>query len=114
KWPASDAGIPQFGGTPEGAYHLTKGVFMPWELRLVLDGDVIAEGMRTLAVEDAARQEPLDGLHSFQQGACLESVRYMRNRLLRDSDWASMAHSLEIRVPWVDSRLTERVIGLAA
>ena len=26
----------------------------------------------------------------------------MRNQLLRDSDWASMAHSLELRVPWVD------------
>jgi asparagine synthase (glutamine-hydrolysing) len=38
----------------------------------------------------------------------------MRNQLLRDSDWVSMAHSLEIRVPFVDSTLTEAVIGLAA
>ena len=27
---------------------------------------------------------------------------YMRNQLLRDADWAGMAHSLEIRVPLVD------------
>jgi len=27
----------------------------------------------------------------------------MRNQLLRDADWAGMAHSLEIRVPLVDS-----------
>jgi asparagine synthase (glutamine-hydrolysing) len=26
----------------------------------------------------------------------------MRNQLLRDADWAGMAHSLEIRVPLVD------------
>ena len=26
----------------------------------------------------------------------------MRNQLLRDADWASMAHSLELRVPFVD------------
>ena len=26
----------------------------------------------------------------------------MRNQLLRDADWAGMAHSLEIRVPYVD------------
>jgi asparagine synthase (glutamine-hydrolysing) len=26
----------------------------------------------------------------------------MRNQLLRDTDWASMAHSLEVRVPLVD------------
>jgi asparagine synthase (glutamine-hydrolysing) len=29
----------------------------------------------------------------------------MRNQLLRDTDWASMAHSLEVRVPLVDSEL---------
>ena len=29
----------------------------------------------------------------------------MRNQLLRDADWAGMAHSLEIRVPLVDERL---------
>jgi asparagine synthase (glutamine-hydrolysing) len=27
---------------------------------------------------------------------------YMRNQLLRDADWAGMAHSVEIRVPFVD------------
>jgi asparagine synthase (glutamine-hydrolysing) len=29
----------------------------------------------------------------------------MRNQLLRDADWAGMAHSLEIRVPLVDFTL---------
>ena len=32
----------------------------------------------------------------------LESANYMRNQLLRDADWAGMAHSLEIRTPLVD------------
>ena len=35
----------------------------------------------------------------------LESAHYMRNQLLRDADWAGMAHSLEIRVPIVDFTL---------
>ena len=35
----------------------------------------------------------------------MESSQYMRNQLLRDADWASMAHSLELRVPLVDARL---------
>lgn len=114
KWPTNNAGIPQYGKTPEGAYHLTKGVFMPWELPAVLDRDFITAGMQALATEDAAHQESLDHLNAFQQVACLESVRYMRNQLLRDADWVSMAHSLEIRVPLVDSALTEAVIGLTA
>jgi asparagine synthase (glutamine-hydrolysing) len=35
----------------------------------------------------------------------LDSSLYLRNQLLRDSDWASMAHSLELRTPLVDSLL---------
>lgn len=31
----------------------------------------------------------------------------MRNQLLRDTDWASMAHSLEVRVPLVDAQLLQ-------
>ena len=34
----------------------------------------------------------------------------MRNQLLRDADWAGMAHGVEIRVPLVDKTLLE---GLA-
>ena len=37
----------------------------------------------------------------------LESTHYLRNQLLRDSDWASMAHSLELRTPLVDAALLE-------
>jgi len=35
----------------------------------------------------------------------LESTHFLRNQLLRDSDWASMGHSLELRTPLVDASL---------
>jgi asparagine synthase (glutamine-hydrolysing) len=38
-----------------------------------------------------------------------ELTRYMRNQLLRDSDVMSMAHGLELRVPFVDKNLFENV-----
>lgn len=114
KWPANTAGIPQYGNTPEGAYHLAKGVFMPWELSAVLAHDFLAAGMQALAAEDAAHLESVDDLSPFQQVMYLESARYMRNQLLRDTDWVSMAHSLEIRVPLVDAQLTAAITGLAA
>src|SRR5262249_15349971 len=41
--------------------------------------------------------------------ATLETSLYMRNQLLRDMDWASMAHSLEVRVPLVDVTLLQRI-----
>ena len=37
----------------------------------------------------------------------------MRNQLLRDSDWASMAHGLEVRVPLVDAVLLKRIAAAA-
>ncbi len=37
----------------------------------------------------------------------LESHCYMRNTLLRDSDFMSMAHGLELRVPFLDRKLVE-------
>src|SRR5439155_5573154 len=41
--------------------------------------------------------------------SALEMNWYMRNQLLRDADWAGMAHSLEIRVPLVDVTLLRAV-----
>jgi asparagine synthase (glutamine-hydrolysing) len=37
--------------------------------------------------------------------AQIESMTYLRNQLLRDSDWASMDHSVELRTPLVDAHL---------
>ena len=39
----------------------------------------------------------------------MEAGQYMRNQLLRDSDWASMACSVELRVPLVDAWLYRRL-----
>ncbi len=41
--------------------------------------------------------------------AQLESTMYLRNQLLRDSDWASMHHSVELRTPLVDVRLLKNL-----
>jgi asparagine synthase (glutamine-hydrolysing) len=45
----------------------------------------------------------------FGRVMLMESALYMRNQLLRDSDWAGMAHSIEIRVPFADRILFERL-----
>jgi asparagine synthase (glutamine-hydrolysing) len=41
-----------------------------------------------------------------------EMNTYMQNVLLRDADQMSMAHSLEVRVPFLDHHLIEFVMGL--
>ena len=42
----------------------------------------------------------------------LELQTFMNWRLLRDTDVMSMAHSLEVRVPFIDHRLVEFICGL--
>ncbi|MBI3852548.1 MAG: asparagine synthase (glutamine-hydrolyzing) [Verrucomicrobia bacterium] len=99
------AGLFEYGGTYGGAYLLRRGMFMPWELPEILDPDLVRQGWSEL--QPLLRlEESLDGLRSpHARVSCLESCWYMRNQLLRDSDWAGMAHSLEIRVPLVDVTL---------
>jgi len=57
-------------------------------------------------VKEALRSAPKN---PFARVATLESSLYMRNQLLRDTDWASMAHALEVRVPLVDHVLLRQV-----
>ena len=47
--------------------------------------------------------EPPAGLSLLQRVSWYELAGYMRNTLLRDSDVLSMAHGLELRVPFIDS-----------
>jgi asparagine synthase (glutamine-hydrolysing) len=42
----------------------------------------------------------------------MEASLYMRNQLLRDADWASMAHSVEVRTPLVDVALLRQIAPL--
>jgi asparagine synthase (glutamine-hydrolysing) len=107
------AGMIELGGCYAGAYLLRRGLFMPWELRDILDQETIRQGLRRLAPLRVIDQElePRPG-SAFGCVATLESSLYMRNQLLRDTDWASMAHSLEVRVPLVDSVLLGQLVRL--
>jgi asparagine synthase (glutamine-hydrolysing) len=109
------AGLMKYGGTYAGAYLLSRGLFMPWELETVIDADTARSGLRRLrplrCIESALRPEPKN---SFSKVAVLETSIYMRNQLLRDLDWASLAHSIEVRVPLVDVRLLSRLASATA
>lgn len=44
-------------------------------------------------------------LESHQIIRLLETEGYLKNQLLRDADWAGMAHGVEVRVPFADFKL---------
>lgn len=99
------AGLFEYGSSYEGAYLLRRGMFMPWELRKMLDPEMAREGLQELQTLPRLRQthEAVDSPRA--KITALESAWYMRNQLLRDTDWAGMAHSLEVRTPFIDIEL---------
>lgn len=105
KW----AGALAYSGNVKDAYLLRRCVFLPEAMDLLLDRSWLEEGL--VKLRDARAQDailkPLKGTPIHGQIAALESCCYMRNQLLRDADWAGMAHSIEIRVPFVDRVVLE-------
>ncbi|MBI4726219.1 asparagine synthase (glutamine-hydrolyzing) [candidate division TA06 bacterium] len=108
------AGLFEYGGSYGGAYLLRRGLFMPWELPGLMGKDEAERGWADLnllnRLENAV--EPIKAPRL--KVAALELSWYMKNQLLKDSDWAGMAHSLEIRAPWVDVKLFRALLPFMA
>src|SRR5262249_11775532 len=101
-------GMLEYANNWGGAYLLRRGLHLPYELAQILDPEVAREGLRRLRPlrRLAAMLEPDPG-SDIARVCALESAHYLRNQLLRDADWAGMAHSVEIRVPLVDVAVLE-------
>lgn len=111
-WLARRSAQPKFGAIPdfldsvEGNYFLRRSLFLPGELPSLMGKDLAHEGLARLGgtPPGMAWANARDGATAV---GLLESTHYLRNQLLRDSDWASMGHSLELRTPLVDVKLLE-------
>src|SRR3989475_8750785 len=99
------AGLFEYGGSYSGAYLLRRALFFPWGFTVGLGGGLAPQGWEQLQPIAAIERDIARVRSPRSRLACLESCWYMRNQLLRDSDWAGMAHSLEVRVPLVDIQL---------
>jgi asparagine synthase (glutamine-hydrolysing) len=98
-------------GRINAAYRSQRGLFMPAEAARIAGPalkDRWAAATRRVAEAEAAL---FDGTSSSLEGdvARLETRVYLGSQLLRDLDVMSMAHGLEVRVPFVDHQLLEAV-----
>jgi asparagine synthase (glutamine-hydrolysing) len=108
------ASVLEYGGTIEGAYFLRRALFLPWELPTLMDADMAREGLAELQLLDAVHDSTAGITSDYLKIIALEMNWYLRDQLLRDADWAGMAHSLEIRVPLVDVTLFEALLPTLA
>ncbi|CAN5335054.1 asparagine synthase (glutamine-hydrolyzing) [soil metagenome] len=94
-----------------GMYLFLRGQFIPAEIAAYLD---MPEG----AVWDILQQQPqvpdITNLTPKNQASWLEINLYMQNQLLRDADVMSMAHGVEIRVPFLDATFLKLVLQLCS
>jgi len=83
------------------AYLSIRGFFAPRQVQRLL-GSTATDIKRT--AEEFVRLGPPEGVNGFNY---LEMKRYMHDQLLRDTDIFSMAHSIEVRVPFLDHTIVE-------
>ena len=89
-------------GTPQEIYSISRQLFSPNQIASISKLDV-EPGMSNSNGRNG------DVVNTMSR---LELQGYMANTLLRDTDCMSMAHSLEVRVPFVDKRVVRKVLSL--
>lgn len=103
----------KYAGDIENAHFLRRCLYLPEELDMLVDENWRKLGFDELAVimpgGDAERCAGLAGLLPHAAVSRLELTNYLRMQPLRDTDWASMANSIEVRVPFLDLPLFEKV-----
>lgn len=92
--------------TIEGAWWLRRSLRAPQELPALMGRELAHEALRDFDVVQQVRamtgELPADPRLAL---SAIEAATYLRNQLLRDSDWASMHHGVELRTPLVDAHL---------
>ncbi len=87
-------------GGPVGRFLFLRGQFTPHEIARNLGAH---EKEIWQILSDQPRLTNIDHLTPPNQASWIETNMYMQNQLLRDADVMSMAHGLEIRVPFLDA-----------
>jgi asparagine synthase (glutamine-hydrolysing) len=113
--------------SPHAAYAISRRLFAPDEVAALLSA---AKRKEQSAKSGDKRFEIRDPKSEFDSNAWpfalsalpendlvnqvsfLELTGYMANTLLRDTDQMSMAHALEVRVPFIDPAVVSFVLGL--
>ena len=109
--PPKAPGLFEYSSSYGDAYLLRRALYMPWELSSVLGEDMAQEGLAALQARRRLDESQSMIWEPKAKVSALEMSWYMRNQLLRDADWAGMAHGLEIRVPFIDTTLFKALAG---
>lgn len=108
------------------AYYSRRGLFAPQEARALIEPSLWKEGIGQFnAINHIAEKAQAEKAQSVRQDGQIggsddsfgwtsraELRTYTHHQLLRDTDAMSMTHSLEVRVPLLDTALVEGILRL--
>tara|TARA_B110000858_G_scaffold56692_1_gene65974 strand:- start:3501 stop:5303 length:1803 start_codon:yes stop_codon:yes gene_type:complete len=106
------SGILDYGRNISSAFLLVRSLFLPNEINELIDHKSFKNGYEELDIENALNKD-IDEIKDTRLSIMyLEIKYYLCSKLLRDSDWASMANSVELRTPFVDWSFFNKLIPL--
>jgi asparagine synthase (glutamine-hydrolysing) len=107
------AALTRDGGEIFDPYFLSRMLFTPDQQRELMPdmkkNSAALQRAKQPLTESLCRAQSLDPVNRVSY---LEARCYMLNTLLRDSDFMSMAHGLEVRVPLIDHQLARQLLAL--
>ncbi len=106
------ANLLKYSGTFEEIFFLQRSRFMPEELEFLSDKNKLYEGLEELNIFENLKKDIKDFKNDKLLIMYLEIKYYLCSRLLRDSDWASMSNSVEMRTPFVDWSFFKNILPI--
>ena len=96
-------------------YFLIRALYCQDQVFELFNDQSLAEKETLKNFESTKESLSLDKLNGdFNLISYLETTHYLQNMLLRDTDMMSMAHPLEVRVPFMDHKLVEYMFNMPA
>ncbi len=85
--------------SPVGEYLCLRGLYTPDVIAKLLDIDIktVIDCLQNLPLNDTIQY-----LNDEERASWFEMNMYMQNQLLKDTDFMSMSHGVEVRVPFLD------------
>jgi asparagine synthase (glutamine-hydrolysing) len=93
-----------------GEFLLNRGFFTPLQTADILGCEV---GEVNAAIDSILVPDVTNGLDRREMVSAGEQHLYMQNQLLKDTDYMSMWHGIEVRVPFLDKELLQAVHSIA-
>jgi asparagine synthase (glutamine-hydrolysing) len=106
------SGLIEYGQDINSAFLLIRSLFLPFEIKEVIGEKTFIKGYEELNTINSLSKDIQEINDTRLSIMYLEIKYYLCSKLLRDSDWVSMSHSIELRTPFVDWSFFNKLIPI--